>query len=241
MRIILVGYGQMGQMIADACAEAGDIEIMGVVHPGLFESPLDVPGEVDAIVDFSYPGNLDAVLEYAGKTRCALVIGTTGYSDEQLSSIRAAAERTPVMHSSNYSLGIAVMKKVLREVSPALLDTFDVEIVETHHKKKVDAPSGTAKMLLEAIDPDAQFERRMGREGITGPRGREIGISAIRGGTVAGEHSVHFFGTDEVLTFTHSAASRRIFVNGAIRALRYIVEQPAGLYTLDDAINTRED
>lgn len=237
MKIILVGYGQMGEMIADACERAGDIEIIGVVHPGLFDSPLDIPGKADAIMDFSYPGNLKNVLEYALKTHCALVIGTTAYSKEQIQMIREASNVSAIMHSSNYSLGLATLKRALKIVAPALMDTFDVEIVETHHKKKADAPSGTALTLLEAIDPNADYDHVFGRHGITGPRGKEIGVHAVRGGTVTGTHSVQFLGEDEVLTFEHAATSRRIFVNGAMRALRYIVKQNPGLYTIDDALN----
>ena len=121
-------------------------------------------------------------------------------------------------------------------VAPALKDSFDIEITETHHNQKVDAPSGTAKMLLKAVDPDDSFDHVYGREGITGARGREIGIHALRGGTVAGEHSVFFFGQDETLEFRHSAASRRIFAAGAIRAARFVADKPAGLYNMDDVL-----
>lgn len=236
MRIILVGYGQMGQMFAETCKRAGDIEIVGVVHPGLFDSPLDVPDHVDAIVDFSYPGNLAAILEYALKTHCALLVGTTGYSPEQLAAIKNVSNTSAIMHSSNYSMGMAVFRRALAQVAPLLMDSFDVEIVETHHKKKADAPSGTANTLLNIIDPDGEYAHVYGRHGITGARGKEIGIHAVRGGTVAGEHSVTFFGEDEIFTLQHSATSRRIFVNGAVHALRFICGQPAGMYTIDDAL-----
>lgn len=240
MRIILVGYGQMGQMIAEACKRAGDIEVVGVVHPGLFDSPLDVPDQVDAIVDFSYPGNLSAILEYALKTRCALLIGTTGYSTEQLAAIKNVSKTSAIMHSSNYSLGVAVLRRALAEVAPLLMDSFDVEIVETHHHKKADAPSGTAKTLLNILDPNEEYEHVYGRHGITGVRGKEIGIHAVRGGTVAGEHSISFFGEDEIFTLHHSATSRTIFVNGAVHALRFICGQPAGMYTIDDALTLKK-
>ena len=122
-------------------------------------------------------------------------------------------------------------------VAPALKDSFDIEIVETHHNQKADAPSGTAKMLLKAADPDNEFEHVYGREGITGKRGREIGIHAVRGGTVAGEHSVFFFGEDETLELRHSAASRRIFAAGAVRAAYFVSGRSAGLYDIDDVID----
>ena len=236
MKIILCGYGKMGVMLERLALDAGDMEILGVVHPGLYDSALDVPGKADVIIDFSYPGNLDGILERAAKDDCAVVIGTTGYSPEQLDKIREASRSLRVMHSSNYSLGVAVLKRAVAMVAPALRDAFDIEIVETHHNQKVDAPSGTAKMLLNAVDPDNAYDHVYGREGVTGKRGHEIGIHALRGGTVAGEHSVFFFGPDETLEFKHSAASRQIFACGAMRAARFVVDQPAGLYNMDDVL-----
>ena len=236
MNIILCGYGKMGVMLERLALDAGDMEILGVVHPGLYDSALDVPGKADIIIDFSYPGNLDGILARAAKDDAAVVIGTTGYTEAQLDQIREASRTLRVMHSSNYSVGVAVLKRAVAMVAPALMDSFDVEIVETHHNQKVDAPSGTAKMLLNAIDPDASFDRVYGREGVTGKRGHEIGVHALRGGTVAGEHSVFFFGPDETLEFRHTAASRQIFASGAMRAARFVAAQPAGLYNMDDVL-----
>lgn len=237
MNIILCGYGKMGVMIESLLIQQEDARIIGVVHPGLFESPMDIPEKADVIIDFSYPGNLEGVLDRARQDKCAVVIGTTGYSDAQLEMIRAAASELPIVHSSNYSLGVAVLRRAVRMVAPALKDSFDIEIVETHHNQKADAPSGTAKMLLKAIDPDNEFDHVYGREGITGKRGNEIGIHALRGGTVAGEHSVFFFGEDETLELRHSAASRRIFAAGAVRAANFIVSRPAGLYDIDNVLD----
>ena len=236
MKIILCGYGKMGVMLERLALDAGDMEILGVVHPGLYDSAMDVPGKADVIIDFSYPGNLDGILTRAAKDDCAVVIGTTGFSPEQLEKIREASRFLRVMHSSNYSLGVAVLKRAVAMVAPALRDAFDIEIVETHHNQKVDAPSGTAKMLLNAVDPDNAYDHVYGREGVTGKRGHEIGIHALRGGSVAGEHSVFFFGPDETLEFRHSAASRRIFACGAMRAARFVVDRPAGLYNMDDVL-----
>ena len=236
MNVILCGYGRMGLMIEQIALQSEDMNIIGVVHPGLYESPLDVPGTADVIIDFSYPGNLDGILARAARDDCAVVIGTTGFSPEQLDKIREASKTLRVMHSSNYSVGVAILKKAVAMVAPALKDSFDIEIVETHHNQKVDAPSGTAKMLLKAVDPDDSFDHVYGREGVTGARGHEIGTHALRGGTVAGEHSVFFFGQDESLEFKHAAASRRIFAAGAVRAARYVLAQPAGLYNMDDVL-----
>jgi len=236
MNIILCGYGRMGLMIEQIALQSEDMNIIGVVHPGLYESPLDVPGVADVIIDFSYPGNLEGILERAARDSCAVVIGTTGFSAEQAESIRQASKTLRIMWSSNYSVGVAILRKAVAMVAPALKDSFDIEIVETHHNQKIDAPSGTAKMLLKAVDPDDSFDHVYGREGVPGARGHEIGIHALRGGTVAGEHSVFFFGQDESLEFRHTAASRRIFAAGALRAARYVIDQPAGLYNMDDVL-----
>jgi len=238
MNVILCGYGRMGLMIEQLALESQDMQIIGVVHPGLYDSALDVPGHADVIIDFSYPGNLEGILERARRDGSAVVIGTTGYTEAQLEAIRAASADLRIMHSSNYSVGVAVLKRAVAMVARALKDSFDIEIVETHHNQKIDAPSGTAKMLLKAVDPEGSFDPVYGREGVTGKRGHEIGMHALRGGTVAGEHSVFFFGTDETLEFRHSAASRRIFAAGAVRAARYVAQQPAGLYNMDDVLNS---
>ena len=236
MNIILCGYGRMGAMLEGLVLESDDMEIIGVVHPGLFDSATDVPGHADVIIDFSYPGNLEGILERAVQDDCAVVIGTTGYSEAQLEQIREASKTLRIMYSSNYSVGVAVLKRAVALVASALKDSFDIEIVETHHNQKADAPSGTAKMLLNAVDPDGSFRRVYGREGMPGARGHEIGIHALRGGSVAGEHSVFFFGPDESLEFRHSAASRKIFAMGALRAARYVAGRPAGLYCMDDVL-----
>lgn len=237
MNIILCGYGKMGMMIEQIIAQRANMEIIGIVHPGRYESALDVPGKADVIIDFSYPGNLNSVLARAERDGAAVVIGSTGFSDEQLEKIRIAAETLRVVHSANYSLGVAILRRAVRAVAPALMGSFDVEIVETHHNQKIDAPSGTAKMLLKTLDPNDAYDHVYGREGVTGARGHEIGIHALRGGTVAGEHSVFFFGEDETLELRHSASSRRIFANGAVRAAGFIVNQENGLYDIDDVLN----
>ncbi|MGI6238278.1 MAG: 4-hydroxy-tetrahydrodipicolinate reductase [Christensenellales bacterium] len=235
MNIILQGYGRMGRNIEAAMAEFPEMRIVGAVHPGLFARPQDVPGDIDAIIDFSYPGNLKNMLDYARDTGCALVVGTTGYSAEQLDALRAAGAHAPVMYSANYSLGVAVMKRAAAMLAQALMSSgFDCEIVEKHHAKKADAPSGTAMALLKAIDPDDSYRHVFGRAGITGARGREIGIGAIRGGTAPGEHSVLFLGQDEELEIKHTALSRSIFARGAVRAARAMAGARKGFYTMDD-------
>lgn len=237
MNIILCGYGRMGAMLESLALQSDDMNILGVVHPGLYNSAEEMPGTADVIIDFSYPGNLDGILARAARDNAAVVIGTTGYTEAQLEQIREASKELRVMHSSNYSVGVAVLKRAAAMVASALGGSFDIEIVETHHNQKVDAPSGTAKMLLKAVDPDDSYDHVYGREGVPGARGHEIGIHALRGGTVAGDHSVFFFGPDETLELKHSAASRRIFALGAMRAARYVLTQPAGLYNMDNVLD----
>lgn len=237
MNVILAGYGQMGRMIEATLLRESGHNILGMVHPGLFESPFDIPGKADVLIDFSYPGNLKTVLAYGLENKCALVIGTTGLTEAQIASIQEAAKEIPIVFSTNYSLGVAALKKAVSLLADMLMETgFDAEIVETHHHRKADAPSGTAKTLLSLLDPDGKYEHVYGRSGQVGARKKEIGIHAVRGGTVAGEHSVFFFGEDETIELRHSAASRQIFVNGAIQAAKFAVASAPGLYSTDDVL-----
>ncbi|MBQ2957419.1 MAG: 4-hydroxy-tetrahydrodipicolinate reductase [Clostridia bacterium] len=237
MKIILAGYGQMGKMLESTIDREGGHEIIGVVHPGLFETPFDIPGKADVLIDFSYPGNLETILRYGKETGCALVIGTTGLNDQQIESIREASKEIPIVFATNYSLGVAALRKAVSLLAGMLMENdFDAEIVETHHHKKADAPSGTAKTLLSLLDPNDEYEHVYGRSGQVGARKKEIGIHAVRGGTVAGEHSVFFFGEDETIELRHSASSRQIFVNGAIRAAKFVVGRKSGLFSTDDVL-----
>ena len=170
---------------------------------------------------------------YVRRTGTPLLSGTTGYTQAQKAELSALGAYAPVLWSANYSLGVAVLVRALAQVAPILKPEFDIEITETHHNQKADAPSGTAKLLLSAVDPQQALTPVYGREGLCGKRsGTEIGVHALRGGTVAGTHTVHFLGPDEELEFTHRAASRRVFVNGALHMARLLTEKPAGVYDL---------
>ena len=185
------------------------------------------------VIDFSRPEALPEICSYVKRTGTPLLSGTTGYSAAELEQLRALGKDVPVLWSANFSLGVAVLYRALRTVSDVLKPDFDIEITETHHNQKADAPSGTAKLLVEAIDPRHDLTPVYGREGNTGKRTKdEIGIHALRGGTVAGTHAVHFFGPDEELEFTHRAASRQIFVNGALHMARLLPGKPNGVYDL---------
>ena len=222
----------MGQVIARLARERG-IEVAGMVGPG-DASTIEEMGKVDAVVDFSYPGNLQMVLD-AGNKGAKLIIGTTGYSEEQVEAIRQASEKTAVVFTGNFSTGITVLKRVVKECAQVLSD-FDIEIVEKHHRMKEDAPSGTAKMLLEAVDPDGQHPVVHGRNGRPGARGHEIGMHALRGGTAAGEHSVYFLGDKEQIEIKHTAEDREIFARGALRALCFAENAQPGLYNMEDVL-----
>ena len=235
MRIAVIGHGRMGRMIDTVCAQGGDVEVAGFVGRGACAS-LDDIADIDAAVDFSYPGNLTMLLESAVRRRLPLVIGTTGLSDAQGGQIRAASAQIPIVWADNFSVGVTVLRRLTRTAAEALGGAFDVEITETHHNQKADAPSGTAKMLLRAVDPAGELPVRYGREGRPGPRGREIGMHSLRGGTVAGEHSVFFFGQLEELELRHRADSREIFARGALRAAAFAVTAKPGLYSMEDVL-----
>ena len=235
MRIAVIGNGRMGRMIDAVCAQDDAIEVAGFVGPGACAG-LEEIAEIDAAVDFSYPGNLQGLLDNAVRRRLPLVIGTTGLSSEQGDAIRVAASVIPIVWANNFSTGVTVLTRLARMAAEALSGEFDIEITETHHGKKEDAPSGTAKMLLSAVDPQGEYAVVNGREGRPGQRGHEIGMHALRGGTVAGEHSVHFFGQMEEIELRHRADSREIFARGALRAAKFAVQAKPGLYDMEDVL-----
>mgnify|MGYP000044821537 CR=1 FL=1 len=236
MKILLVGYGRMGHLIEQTALAAGD-QIAAVVDVNNI-ADLETMGRIaDVVIDFSSPAALPAVAGYIRSTGTPLLSGVTGCTASDMAVFTALGQYAPVMHSANYSVGVAVLRRVLEQVSDVLKPDFDIEIVETHHNQKVDAPSGTAKLLLEAIDPRHELTPVYGRQGNCGKRPqKEIGVHALRGGTEAGTHTVSFFGTDEVLEFTHRATSRQIFVNGALHMARRLCRMPKGRYELQDIL-----
>ena len=225
----------MGRLIEQTALAGGD-SIGGVIDIGNL-SDLETIGRVaDVAVDFSAPAALPAAAHYVRTTGTPLLSGVTGLSEAELAVFDDLGRFAPVIHSANYSLGIAVFRRALEEVAGTLED-FDIEIVETHHNQKADAPSGTARLLLDAVDPRHERTPVYGRQGITGPRDKkEIGVHALRGGTEAGTHTVSFFGPDEVFEITHRASSRQIFVNGALHAARRLCRMPKGRYELKDIL-----
>ncbi len=242
--IIIVGTGRMGTLIRRFAEEARDadgeavFEVAGQVGFELDE--LAQAPAADAVIDFSHASALDAVSAYVRATGTALVSGTTGYAPAQLEELRALGGVAPVLWSGNYSIGVAALRHLAAQATREL-PGFDVEITETHHNQKVDAPSGTATMLLDAVrDAKAAHEGVachpvFGRSGMCGARPTdEIGVHALRGGTVAGVHTVSFFGASEEVTLTHRAESREIFVHGALAATLKLLGRPNGFYTFDE-------
>ena len=242
MKVMIAGYGRMGQLIEQTLlAEDAGHEVvcridikedkeLGITDAASLES---LDRICDLILDFSNPTLTDALIAYAARTGTPLLSGTTNMSPEQMDALKALGEKVPVIWASNYSFGINLFRHILTEISPVLAD-WDVEVTETHHNRKVDAPSGTAKTLIEAIDPEGECKLVFGREGNCGARTKkEIGVHALRGGTVVGEHKVDFFGEDEVFEITHKMGSRQILVNGAIAMGKKLVEQTPGFYSID--------
>lgn len=232
MKFLLIGQGKMGKLIASTAQAAGDEIVAQFGRENLGE--LEHTGKIaDVVIDFSNHETLPAVCAYIRRTGTPLVSGTTGYSAGEKTELERLGDSAAVLWSANYSIGVAVFVRLLSQISDTLKPDFDIEMTETHHNQKADAPSGTAKLLLSAIDPKGEYTPVYGREGNCGKRdAKEIGVFALRGGTVAGTHTVHFFGPDEELEITHRAASRQIFVNGALTMARRMAGQPKGVYDL---------
>ncbi|MDR0821091.1 MAG: 4-hydroxy-tetrahydrodipicolinate reductase [Oscillospiraceae bacterium] len=239
--------GKMGGVIASLADGRADCVITaGVdtrasddkpfpVHKSLF----DMEADPDVVVDFSHSSQLDSLLSY-GKTRnVPLVIATTGYSEAEITNIKAAANEIPVFFTFNMSLGINLLADLVTRAAAVLGETFDVEIIEQHHSLKKDSPSGTALMLAKAAENGLSYipEYVYDRHNVRKPREqREIGFHAVRGGTIVGEHSVIFAGHDEIITLSHSARSKEVFAAGALSAAVFIAGKPPGLYTMKDLV-----
>ncbi len=249
MNILLSGAtGRMGHIVAGYVAGQAKHKIIAGYaaeeEAGLgFPVYLDLADcketeAVDLIIDFSAASSLNKLLAFALANKLPIVVASTGFSDDQEEEIRRAAQEIPVLHAKNMSLGINVMEGLVKEMASKLTG-FDIEIIEKHHRGKKDSPSGTAKMLFEAanLGRSGSLKALNGRAGDYASRPtNEVGISAIRGGTIVGEHSVIFAGQDEILEIKHTANSRLIFASGAVRAAEFLLEQPAGFYDMSDVL-----
>lgn len=240
--------GRMGQMITGIVANDSDIEIVAGVdiftekkndYP-VYASIADVTEEADVVVDFGNAAAVDGLIKTCIEKKLPLVLCTTGLSEEQLALVKDASNSIPMFKSANMSLGINLLQKILKENAAILADAgFDIEIVEKHHKMKLDAPSGTALALADSVNDglsnrkDYVFDRSSRRQARPDT---EIGISAVRGGTIVGDHDVIFAGEDEVVTFSHTAYSRAVFAKGAIEAAKFLAGKPNGMYDMSDVI-----
>ena len=239
--------GRIGRTIYKALLSNQDYKIVfGVDKFGgndfpfsVFKSFADVSQNLrpDVIIDFSNASSLDDILKYSLSNACNIVLATTGHSEAQLKQIEAASEKIAVFKASNMSLGVNLLCNLAKEATKFLGDSFDVEIVETHHNKKLDSPSGTAITIYEAINSVRALDPVYGRHGKTAARTpSEIGIHAVRGGTVVGKHDVHFFGNGEELTISHTSESKEVFAAGALRAASYIFGKKSGLYDMNSIV-----
>lgn len=212
----------------------------GTLGYPVYKSITEVQEEADAIIDFSNPATLDATLEYAIEKNVPVVLCTTGYSDEQLAQINAASEKVALLKSANMSLGINTIMELLKTATNVFGEAgFDIEIVEQHHHNKLDAPSGTALALADAINEaaDGKYEYVYDRSQKREKRdAKELGISAVRAGSIPGIHDVIFAGPDEVIEIKHTVYSRAVFGNGAISAAKFLAGKPAGMYGMKDVI-----
>lgn len=249
-RIIMHGCnGHMGQVITGICAKDSDVEIVAGIDVSdhittntypVFTDITKCDVEADVVIDFSSVKAFDALMAFCDSKKLPLVLCTTGLSEEQLAKAKEQSERTAILRSANMSLGINMLMKVLKDVTKVLAPAgFDIEIVEKHHNQKLDAPSGTALALADSINEELNneynytFDRSKERKK---REKKEIGISAVRGGSIVGEHDIIFAGNDEVITITHTAYSKALFANGAVEAAKFLNGQPAGMYDMSQVI-----
>lgn len=246
-KIILCGAnGKMGHVIRNIVAADKDCEIVAGIDKNteaadfpVYSDFNSIKEEADVIIDFSNPALLNSLLEYSAAKKIPVVIATTGFDDDQKKQIENAATENGVFFTYNMSLGINLLATLAKKAVDVLGNDFDIEIIEKHHNQKIDAPSGTALMLADAICEEIdkpmkyEYDRHSKRE----KRSKnEIGMHAVRGGTIVGEHEIIFAGRDEIITLSHSARSKEIFAVGAVNAAKYMVGKGAGLYTMKDRI-----
>jgi len=230
MNVLVVGNGQMGTVVYKELIEAN---YSVTIVPDLSRS---VEGSFDVLIDFSHPDGLESIVAFSREFQVPAVIATTGYTDGQFALIDDLSQEVPVLYSGNYSLGVILMERLVREASAVLGTEFDIEIIEKHHHHKIDAPSGTAKMLLKAANEQLDYSVIYGREGVCKRQEKEIAVHTIRGGSIVGEHEVLFAGADEILSIKHEALSKAIFAKGAIKGGEWLIGKNVGLYSMEDVL-----
>ena len=242
MKIVVYGAGVMAQHVKESILNTGN-EFVGFVDPlgnGDFVTLKNSDIEYEGIIDFSHFSLLEEVLESSIEKNVPLLIATTGHSEEQLKKITEAADRIPLIKATNTSVGVTVLNEIVAYAA-RLLQGFDIEIIEKHHNRKIDAPSGTANTLLEVINSnlDEKYDVVYGREGYSKRTEKEIGVHSIRGGNIIGEHSVIFAKNDEIIEIKHEALSRKIFSDGSVKAIGYLKDKKPGMYTMKDVLGIK--
>lgn len=247
-RIILSGaLGKMGKAITTCVENRNDCQIVAGIDLAdaectfpIFKSFNNIDVDADVIIDFSHPSVLEDLLAFAKEKKIPAVIATTGLNEQQIEDIKTASNDVPLFFSANMSIGVSLVSELAKKAAKVLQGSFDIEIVEAHHNQKIDAPSGTALMLADSISealdekPIYEFDRHSKRMKRTK---NEIGIHAVRGGTIVGEHEIIFAGPDEVIKISHSAYSKQLFANGSVNAGLFLVGKESGFYSMKDLVN----
>lgn len=249
LKILLSGCnGRMGRVISELVSGSDNMTIVAGIdiskeklftYP-VYDNPFDYDGPADVLIDFSNPSVIDHLLKFCQDKKMPAVLATTGYTDDQIKLIEQASSQIPIFRSSNMSIGICLITELARQAAVLLGPDFNIEITEKHHNKKLDAPSGTAASMADAIAEVLPYQADFtyGRRSASKRREvNEIGIHSLRGGTIVGDHEVLFAGNDELIEIKHTALSRSIFANGAVKAAEFIVEQDPGLYNMSDLVN----
>lgn len=241
--------GKMGRVITRMVSESDDCQIVAGFdifnhikneYP-VYNNPYDFNSHADVIIDFSHPDSLKELLPFAISRKMPIVVATTGLSHQEVLTLHKTANHIPVFFSANMSLGVNLLIDLVTRAAKILENSFDIEIIEKHHNQKIDAPSGTALAIADAISSNLSQTKEYvyDRHSVRKKRGKnEIGIHAVRGGTIVGEHSVIFAGNDEIIEIKHCAMSKEIFAVGAIKAAKFIINKDVGMYTMKDLVNS---
>lgn len=249
MKVIISGSsGKMGMVLKEELEKEGDIQIMAGFDSKIGENPLpfkqymdlsDAPGGADVVIDFSHFSAVPSLIDYCVRTKTPVVVATTALEKKERDLLVDASKTIPLFRSANMSLGINIIKKMAQNAMPSVESDFNVEIIEKHHCQKVDSPSGTAILLADAINDACKTKKEYvyGRHGKADEcRITDLGIHAVRGGTLPGQHTIMFAGPDEVIEVTHTAYSKKVFAQGAIKAARFLSTQEPGYYSMEDLL-----
>lgn len=241
MNIAIYGWGQMGKLLVSAIDNSKNLNLIGIVDssvgsdPRIVSSLENLSTTPDVLIDFSHFSNSKKILPWITANNIPTLIATTGHSQEEIQEIKKASKVVPILKATNTSLGINLITELLKTLVSSL-ENWDIELIEKHHNKKIDSPSGTAQSLLEEINQTLDTKRSLtyGREGIAPRKKDEIGVHVVRGGSIVGEHSIIFAGEDEIIEVKHEAHSKMVFVNGALKGATWLYNQQPGFYTMKD-------